>query len=202
MNVKIQNSLTTSTTVSLNTSAARRAASLPSASTTSTPYCPNEFWQLEPSRVKANDITSCIIADCIVGFSHQHGDLISNLKLQKLLYYTQAWYLAINGKPLFKDRIEAWVNGPVQPEAFARYAKFGHSAIAEKAAIWIVSKKIGDHIADVMTAYGKLSSYDLERLSCEESPWKNAKKLDSEFPVISHESMRQFYKARLNEPEE
>ena len=40
---------------------------------------------------------------------------ITNLKLQKLVYYSQAWFLGIYQKPLFSDKIEAWVHGPVVP---------------------------------------------------------------------------------------
>ena len=40
-------------------------------------------------------------------------DRLSHLRLQKLLYYTQGWSLALRDKALFKDRIEAWAHGPV-----------------------------------------------------------------------------------------
>ena len=40
--------------------------------------------------------------------TNQGADGISNLKLQKLLYFAQAWSIMKKGKPLFRDRIEAW----------------------------------------------------------------------------------------------
>ena len=43
------------------------------------------------------------------------GDLMSNLKLQKLVYYAQGFALALFDKPLFSERIEAWIHGPVYP---------------------------------------------------------------------------------------
>lgn len=53
------------------------------------------------------------------------GDVITNLKLQKLVYYAQGFSLALCGRPLFAERIEAWQHGPVCPALFAKYEKSG-----------------------------------------------------------------------------
>ena len=45
----------------------------------------------------------------------------STMKLQKLVFYSQAYSLASTGKPLFEDRIEAWANGPVVPSLFSEH---------------------------------------------------------------------------------
>lgn len=45
--------------------------------------------------------------------NREAGDTISNLKIQKMLYYAQGYSLALFNKPLFDDRIEAWKHGPV-----------------------------------------------------------------------------------------
>jgi uncharacterized phage-associated protein len=54
---------------------------------------------------------------------------LSNLKLQKLLYYAQGHYLATAGQPLFDDRIQAWSHGPVVPTVYHEYKKFGRDNI-------------------------------------------------------------------------
>ena len=41
------------------------------------------------------------------------------MKLQKLVYYSQAWSLVWDEKPLFHNRIEAWINGPVIPNLYS-----------------------------------------------------------------------------------
>lgn len=51
------------------------------------------------------------------------ADYISNLKLQKLLYYAQGTFLAITNSPLFGDAIEAWMHGPVVPSVYHAYKK-------------------------------------------------------------------------------
>ncbi len=46
---------------------------------------------------------------------------LTTWKLQKLCYYSQAWALVWDGEPLFKQRIEAWVNGPVIPALYEKH---------------------------------------------------------------------------------
>ncbi|MBF0097354.1 MAG: DUF4065 domain-containing protein [Magnetococcales bacterium] len=43
------------------------------------------------------------------------------MKLQKLVYYSQAWHATWEEKPLFDSRIEAWANGPVVPDLYSRH---------------------------------------------------------------------------------
>lgn len=50
---------------------------------------------------------------------------ITHLKLQKLIYYAQGVYLAITGRKLFYNDIEAWTHGPVVPEVYEEYKKYG-----------------------------------------------------------------------------
>lgn len=152
--------------------------------------------------VKESEITASVVADLFVRFSNEHGVFISSLMLEKLLYYAQAWYLAIFDKPLFHDRIEAWIQGPALPDISARFASFGHNPIDEIPAEWRVPSKVKEHIAEIMSVYAAMSAYDLERLSCSEEPWTIARKdtdpEESSSEEISHKSMREFYKSRLN----
>lgn len=46
------------------------------------------------------------------------------MKLHKLLYYAQAWSLVWDDEPLFPERIEAWINGPVIPDLFPIFNPF------------------------------------------------------------------------------
>ncbi len=61
------------------------------------------------------------IADYFIGLSNETGSLITNLKLQKLVYYAQAWSLALNNKELFPEDFEAWVHGPVLVKLYNKY---------------------------------------------------------------------------------
>ena len=58
------------------------------------------------------------------------GDMMTNLRLQKLLYFAQGWHLARFGRPLFDASIEAWPYGPVVPEVYRAYKEYGREGIA------------------------------------------------------------------------
>ena len=65
------------------------------------------------------------IARYIIKYCKDNGYSISNLKLQKLLYFVQAQFLVTyNGRPAFEEKIEAWDFGPVVPEVY-HYLKCG-----------------------------------------------------------------------------
>ena len=63
--------------------------------------------------------TAKAVADAFLHISTENRSGITNLKLQKLIYYAQAWFLALHDEALFDDPIEAWVHGPVVPEVFS-----------------------------------------------------------------------------------
>jgi len=102
------------------------------------------------------------------------GDNLSNLKLQKLLYYAQGFHLAVHGRPLFDDEIAAWRYGPVVPGV---YHEFEHhragalpppSADFDPEAIPADSQEILD---EVFTVYGQFSALRLMEMTREEPPW-------------------------------
>ncbi len=142
------------------------------------------------------------VAQYIIGFSHEHGDPISNLKLQKLLYYAQAWHLALYDAPLFGDPIEAWVHGPVVPSVYGEYKMWSWRPIDVEPEEEDFDSQARDHLDEVMDVYAGLSAYDLEKLTHQEDPWRNARgDLQPDAPsnnVISHEDMRDYYKARVD----
>ncbi len=100
---------------------------------------------------------------------------VDAMKLQKLLYYSQAWSLVWDSRPLFSSKIEAWANGPVVREVFKAYqgqykvsaAKFGN-----KDGLNPVEKKTVD---SVLKFYGPKTGFFLSELTHKERPWKDAR---------------------------
>jgi uncharacterized phage-associated protein len=123
---------------------------------------------------------------------------ISNLKLQKLLYYVQGWSLALRGQEAFRERIEAWVHGPVVPAAFYEYRHFGWNPIDVPTDAISIS---GGEVS-VLGVYGSFTASQLESLSHDESPWREARgDLDPKAPsknVITPEAMKSYFLERLN----
>ncbi len=143
------------------------------------------------------------IARYIITKSSDIGKPVSNLKLQKLLYYVQGWYLGLEGVPVFTDNIQAWVHGPVVPTVFFCYKAFKWNPISENTRPGDVEVSFTDHIDAVLAAYDHMTAAQLEKLSHEESPWREARgslpPTESSKAVISHESMKEYFRNLANE---
>lgn len=125
------------------------------------------------------------------------GDLISNMKLQKLLYYCQGWYLAAFGRPLFSERIEAWEHGPVAPDAYHRFKHFGAQAIppelADRARADELSPDARQIIDEVWDRYGEMHAARLRNKTHKERPWREAYHSHPGGGLISIVSLRAFF---------
>lgn len=74
------------------------------------------------------------VAACIVNMAISNGKPVSNLQLQKILYFAQRDYIrSHNGNVLFPDSFEAWQYGPVVPSVYRSYSIFGGSPIFKAA---------------------------------------------------------------------
>ncbi len=143
------------------------------------------------------------VAKYFIWKAAREGKPITNKKLQKLLYYAQAWYLAIKNKPLFREDIEAWVHGPAIRSIYDHYKEFGFEPIKEKVTRNDIRALANDQLLDeVWKVYGKFDAEYLELLTHNELPWQKAREGISEgMPstnVISLETMKQYYKERLH----
>jgi uncharacterized phage-associated protein len=118
---------------------------------------------------------------------------ISNLKLQKLLYFAQAAHLAQTGEPLFADRIEAWKFGPVIPAVYQDLKRFGNGPVAIDGEAEPVDEATALLLEDVWNIYGKYSAYELVNITHSYRPWKDVFLGDDSDKVITPESLREFY---------
>lgn len=71
------------------------------------------------------------IAKYIVNLCTLNGTPISDLQLQKILYYVQINFFRILGVPAFDNTIEAWPYGPVVPDVYKEFGKYGSSKICK-----------------------------------------------------------------------
>lgn len=123
---------------------------------------------------------------------------ITTLKLQKLVFYSQAFSLVWDDVPLFDEDFQAWINGPVVRSLFK--ALQGYYYCPEKiqgADVSNLTDNQKDTLTKVTDHYGDLTSYDLVSLSHSERPWRDARKgLNPDQPsdnIITKESMADFY---------
>ena len=154
----------------------------------SQPLRNNETVPVEPSPVSVFDVAAYIL---------EKLGTLSTIKLQKLVYYSQAWSLVWDDAPLFHERIEAWVNGPVVRELFAY-----HRGIFQINTLPIgVPKRLNstqkETVDAVIDFYGRKTGQQLVEISHLEDPWKLARRgMDKDErgeTEISLESMAEYY---------
>lgn len=111
--------------------------------------------------------------------SDTDADTISNLKLQKLLYYAQGTFLVVNdGVPLFKDPIVAWAHGPVVECVYHEYKECGSTGIDFDENFDFTSFETKDHnlLIEVYNNFAQFSAWKLRDMTHEERPWKETER--------------------------
>lgn len=124
---------------------------------------------------------------------------MSALKLQKLVYYCQAWSLVWDGRPLFAERIEAWANGPVVPELYNFHR--GNFEVTRgnfsECSVKDLDEDGKETIDAVLKYYGDKSPHWLIAQTHAESPWLDARKGcqpgDRCQKEITHAAMAEYY---------
>jgi uncharacterized phage-associated protein len=142
-----------------------------------------------------------LVADYFIKRASESGSLLTNLKIQKLCYYAQAWYLALQDEPLFPERFEAWVHGPVNRALYDRFRSYRWSPITEEVGEPQFSEKVGQHLDLIVENFMACDAYELERMTHEELPWIEARNGLPEdaacATLIKEETMAKFYKEML-----
>lgn len=142
------------------------------------------------------------VADYIISVAREAGDPITNLKLQKLVYYAQAWHLALFDEQLIDEEFQAWVHGPVCPRLYQRLKGNTWRPIEGEIEPPELDAHVTEHLDEVMEVYGGYSAWDLERLTHAEAPWRAARgdlaPDELSTAVISEEDMRSYYRARAD----
>lgn len=131
--------------------------------------------------------------------NHSYGgqlDDVTNLKLQKLLYYAQGYNLALYDEPLFDEDIENWSHGTVVPCVYHEFKCFGKQIIVPNPNFDMskFSKQVKDVLEIVCSDYAKFPALKLRQMTHNESPWKNTQRDE----VITKQSIKSFFKTKLN----
>jgi uncharacterized phage-associated protein len=134
------------------------------------------------------------------------GDSITNLKLQKLVYYAQAWSEALLNQPLFEEPVEAWAHGPVVDVVYQEHKHHGDGTLPRsrrrpRFAPWELTL-----LEDVLTVYGEHSARFLRELTHGEEPWRatwgdrpaNSRGRQE----IPRSTMRRFYRRQYANPKD
>lgn len=139
-----------------------------------------------------NDVAAAIL---------QRQGAMSTWKLQKLVYYCQAWHLVWEEEPLFNDEIQAWANGPVVPALYATHrGTFTIESWPQGKAERLAPNEAGT-VEAVLKTYGHRPGYWLSELTHRERPWVEARQGlangERGNRPITHEAMADYYSSLL-----
>ncbi len=146
------------------------------------------------------------MANYFLDKAKQTAIAVTNLKLQKLVYYAQAWHLAIHNEALMEGvEFEAWIHGPVIHELWNKYRNYSYKPINEEATPPELDARSDQFLEEVVEVYLDKDAYTMELMSHREDPWILARNgyADNErcTNIISEESMRTYFKSRLKQEE-
>lgn len=136
------------------------------------------------------------VAQYAISRSNRAG-AISNLKLQKVLYFVQAEFLVVQDMPCFAEQIEAWDFGPVVPVVYYRYRIYGGAAIPllQDDGFCLFNKrdkKLADGVIDECAKYSAAGLADIVH---RQTPWREAYRQRG---IITNESLKEFFNERAD----
>lgn len=139
------------------------------------------------------------IAEWFLAWADEAEDAgVSNLKLQKLLYYAQGHHLGDTGAPLFRDEFQAWSHGPVIPSLYRDFKAYGSASIDADDEVrddfdWDSYRDIETHLMKIWNTYGQFDAWRLRNMTHRESPWLDTFDDGQRNVLIPKESMRSFF---------
>lgn len=121
----------------------------------------------------ATDVAKWFLAHNRIAAADEGAEFISNLKLQKLLYYAQGCALAVTDEPLFGDEIVAWQHGPVVECVYHAYKSNGSNGIVfeDDFDFSQFTPEENELLEEVYDTFGQYSAWKLRNMTHEETPW-------------------------------
>ncbi len=140
------------------------------------------------------------IANYIVKKSIDFGKPITNLKLQKVLYYVQAAFLVEKDEPAFEESVSAWMYGPVVESVYYQFRKYVSKEITEYDENFEVSDDDQKIIDSVIRSYLDFSGTQLISKTHKEKPWKEIQEHGFVgYSDIENKTIKEYYAENRNE---
>lgn len=121
---------------------------------------------------------------------------ITNLKLQKMLFFAHAAHLALFDTPLVDEDFEAWNLGPVLSTVYQRYKTFSRSPIPPPKEARCTDEKLHEFLEEIWKIFGKYTASELVNLSHQkDSPWAKHFNPKIEHSIIPNDEIKNYYKS-------
>lgn len=155
------------------------------------------------------------VANAVLDRVEIRNQVVTNMALNKLVYFAHGWHLALFDKPLIDSPFEAWQWGPVHPQIYRQFKSFGDKPIRGRALRLDLSTGydipvtyefdgiVSSHIQTTVDFYGGMTAARLSSISHEEgAPWDLVWNAAGSRPgmILSDEVTREYYKSKLKRP--
>ena len=134
------------------------------------------------------------IARYIINWCNNHSTRITNLKLQKLLYFLQGEIVKRTGERLIKEDFYAWQLGPVIPEVYNEFSMYSSSTLPKQESNITFDPELEKHIDTALSKYANRPAWDLVYLSHSQDPWKYNHQIFGDRAIIPFKSIEDFFK--------
>lgn len=140
----------------------------------------------------ALQVAKWFLAHNRIASADEGAEYLSNMKLQKLLYYAQGCFLAVYDKPLFAEEIVAWQHGPVVECVYHVYKGNGANGISfdEDFDFSTFTPDENDLLREVYDTFGQYSAWKLRNMTHSETPWKST----CQNSAISNDVIKDYFK--------
>lgn len=136
----------------------------------------------------ANSVSSYVINWC-----YYHNIDITNLKLQKLLYFLQGNFFRLTGARLIEDDFYAWQLGPVIPHIYEKFAIYSSYSIPRQR-LEVIDKNDEYNIDLILKKYARMNAWQLVEISHNEDPWKYSYYIFGDKAKIPFSSIKEYYR--------
>ena len=146
------------------------------------------------SKIDCLGYSALDIAEYIIKYEDSKGHLMNNLKLQKILYFLQAEFVAKHNVALFKEELIAWDFGPVVEVVYYNYNLFGSATIflnPKRCRNEYIAESHRQIINSVLEYIRPYSTTQLVQICHNQRPWKNARARYSN--VISLAELKDYF---------
>lgn len=151
------------------------------------------------------------IANYFLARAQEEGRNLTPLKLLKLVYIAYGWVLALTGRRLFEEEIQAWQHGPVIPSLYHEFKHFGREPVTERAQAFdldsfdVVRPEVPESdketaliLDKVWSAYKAFSGWALRnKTHASDTPWSDVYEDGRRNIVIPDEKIADHYRKRI-----
>ncbi len=139
------------------------------------------------------------VSQYVVNWCNENHTVITNLKLQKLLYFLQGEFCSLTGERLLDDDFYAWQLGPVIPSVYNSFAMYSSFPLPSRNICLQITDEHKIIIDRILSKYAPIPTWDLVDLSHEQDPWKYNYQIFGDKSLIPYQTIERYFKEVNND---